>query len=79
MSPVKYDILGRKVGSHHLALGILTSLFVGIGYATSGPKKVAGAQPAINASSKEEENFVQYVDSDSDLHHALWLGYRGAQ
>ena len=44
-----------------LAFGILSALAGGIVYATSGPKKVAGATPAINASSKEEENFVQYV------------------
>ncbi|KAL1302018.1 hypothetical protein AAFC00_002468 [Neodothiora populina] len=66
MSPVKYDIFGRKVGSHHLALGILTTVVGGIIYAASGPKKVANAQPAINASSKEEENFVQAFLEEND-------------
>lgn len=47
-----------------LALGILTSLFAGIGYASSGgAKKVTGSTPPINASSKGEEDFIQYVAS----------------
>jgi len=47
-----------------LALGILTSLFAGIGYASSGgAKKATGSTPPINASSKDEENFIQYVAS----------------
>lgn len=45
-----------------LALGILTSLFAGIGYASSGgAKKVTGSTPPINASSKDEADFIQYV------------------
>ncbi|GAB7354257.1 hypothetical protein MBLNU459_g4789t1 [Dothideomycetes sp. NU459] len=64
---VKYEILGRKVGSHHLALGILTSLFAGIGYATSGGKKaVAGQAPPINASSKDESDFIQQFLKESE-------------
>lgn len=47
-----------------LALGILTSLFAGIGYASSGgAKKVTGSTPPINASSKDEADFIQYVAS----------------
>ena len=43
-----------------LALGILTSLFAGIGYASSGgSKKVTGQTPPINASSKDEADFIQ--------------------
>jgi len=45
-----------------LALGILTSLFAGIGYASSGgAKKITGSTPPINASSKDEADFIQYV------------------
>ncbi|KAI5199095.1 hypothetical protein E4T39_06459 [Aureobasidium subglaciale] len=65
---VMYNIMGRQVGSHHLALGILTSLFAGIGYASSGgAKKVTGSTPPINASSKDEADFIQYVASFSLL------------
>lgn len=45
-----------------LALGILTSLFAGIGYASSGgAKKMTGSTPPINASTKDEADFIQYV------------------
>ncbi|KAI9367022.1 hypothetical protein BJX61DRAFT_547897 [Aspergillus egyptiacus] len=55
-----YQIAGRSVGSHQLAFGILSALMGGIVYATSG----SGAQkkpaaPPIQASSKDEENFIQ--------------------
>ena len=46
-----------------LALGILTTLFGGIYYATSGPSKKTASGPAFNASSKDEENFIQYGTS----------------
>ncbi|KAI4715366.1 hypothetical protein E4T48_08447 [Aureobasidium sp. EXF-10727] len=64
---VMYNIMGRQVGSHHLALGILTSLFAGIGYASSGgAKKATGSTPPINASSKDEENFIQQFLKESE-------------
>ncbi|KAJ9630969.1 hypothetical protein H2203_001497 [Taxawa tesnikishii (nom. ined.)] len=56
---VKYDIMGRKIGSHYLAIGVLAALFGGIGAATGGAKKSTAQGPPINASSKEEENFIQ--------------------
>jgi len=46
--------------SLQLAIGILTSLFVGIYAATgSGAKKPASSIPPINASSRSEESFIQ--------------------
>jgi F-type H+-transporting ATPase subunit k len=44
----------------------LGSLFVGSAYAMSGEdKKKKDQGPPINASSKEEENFIQYVHASS--------------
>lgn len=64
-----------------LALGILTSLFTGIGYASSGgAKKVTGSTPPINASSKDEADFIQYVASFvllSGLERARETGHIG--
>ncbi|KAF4553018.1 Hypothetical protein D9617_8g050310 [Elsinoe fawcettii] len=56
---VKYDVLGRKVGSHHLAIGVLTILFGGSYAAMRGPGKKTTQAPPIQASSKDEENFIQ--------------------
>ncbi|KAK8188391.1 hypothetical protein HDK77DRAFT_485055 [Phyllosticta capitalensis] len=55
-----YQIAGRKVGSHVLALTVLGSLFGGIALATGGSKaKKVDNTPPINASSKDEENFIK--------------------
>ncbi|KAH0022335.1 hypothetical protein KCU72_g10215, partial [Aureobasidium melanogenum] len=54
-----------------LALGILTSLFAGIGYASSGgAKKVTGSTPPINASSKDEADFIQQFLKESEKKEA---------
>ncbi|EMF10965.1 uncharacterized protein SEPMUDRAFT_150894 [Sphaerulina musiva SO2202] len=57
---VYYEILGQKVGSHILSIGVLTTLFVGT-WSMTGGKKIANANqgPPINAASKDEENFIQ--------------------
>ncbi|KAL1641308.1 hypothetical protein SLS58_006210 [Diplodia intermedia] len=60
---VYYEIAGRKIGSHVLAMGVLGTLFGGIFAATGGSKKVANATPPINAASKDEENFIQYASA----------------
>lgn len=46
-----------------LAIGTLTTVFGGAFLATRGGGKKEGAKntPPINASSKEEENFITYV------------------
>ncbi|KAI0132637.1 hypothetical protein BJ170DRAFT_680521 [Xylariales sp. AK1849] len=55
-----YTIAGRQVGSHHLAMGVLTLLFGGTYAATSGPSKTKASQtPPINASSPDEESFIK--------------------
>ncbi|EKG17203.1 hypothetical protein MPH_05581 [Macrophomina phaseolina MS6] len=56
---VYYELAGRKVGSHVLAMGVLGTLFGGIFAATGGSKKTTTTTPPINASSKDEENFIQ--------------------
>ncbi|RMX78515.1 hypothetical protein D0869_09024 [Hortaea werneckii] len=56
-------IAGQKVGSHMLSIGVLSTLFGGIWAMSGGSKKSAGPNntPPLNASSKDEENFIQYV------------------
>ncbi|KAL4918650.1 hypothetical protein BDW62DRAFT_180699 [Aspergillus aurantiobrunneus] len=57
---VYYQIAGKQVGSHHLALGILSSLFGGVYLATrGGGAQKKPAAPPIQASSKDEETFIQ--------------------
>ncbi|PSK34112.1 hypothetical protein C1H76_1189 [Elsinoe australis] len=56
---VKYDLLGRKVGSHHLAIAVLGTLFGGVYIGTRGGGKKATQAPPIQAQSKDEENFIQ--------------------
>ncbi|KAL1635988.1 hypothetical protein SLS56_001340 [Neofusicoccum ribis] len=58
---VYYELAGRKVGSHVLAMGVLGTLFTGIFAATGGSKKTVNTVPPINAASKDEENFITYV------------------
>ncbi|KAL4803969.1 hypothetical protein BDV18DRAFT_143591 [Aspergillus unguis] len=56
---VYYNIAGRQIGSHHLSLGILSSLFGGVYLATRGGSPAKPAAPPIKAESKDEENFIQ--------------------
>ncbi|BCS30406.1 ATP19 family protein [Aspergillus puulaauensis] len=57
---VYYQLAGKQVGSHHLALGILGSLFGGVYLATrGGGAQQKPAAPPIQASSKDEEVFIQ--------------------
>ncbi|KAM0715055.1 hypothetical protein Q7P37_009520 [Cladosporium fusiforme] len=51
-----------KVGSHYLAMGVLGTMFGGVFLLSGGSKKVAQQTPAFNASSKGEEDFIQYVE-----------------
>ncbi|CAJ2512411.1 Uu.00g054260.m01.CDS01 [Anthostomella pinea] len=55
-----YQVFGRQVGSHHLAMGVLGALFGGTYLAVSGPSKKKAVQtPPINASSPDEADFIQ--------------------
>ncbi|ETS83604.1 hypothetical protein PFICI_05480 [Pestalotiopsis fici W106-1] len=56
-----YSILGRQVGSHYLAMGVLTALFGGTYAAVGGGSKASAAvkTPPINASSSDEESFIK--------------------
>ncbi|CDM26760.1 hypothetical protein DTO013E5_7037 [Penicillium roqueforti] len=64
---VYYQIAGKKVGSHVLAMATLGSIFAGSWLAVSGGEKPKTAQgPPINASSKDEENFVQNFMKEID-------------
>ncbi|THC99204.1 hypothetical protein EYZ11_001292 [Aspergillus tanneri] len=56
---VYYQVAGRKVGSHVLAMGVLGSLFGGVYLATRGGSDKKQATPPIQASSKDEETFIQ--------------------
>ncbi|RMZ73396.1 ATP synthase subunit K mitochondrial [Pyrenophora seminiperda CCB06] len=63
-----YNILGRPVGSHVLAMATLGTAFVGAAFKMSGGKKAdATTTPPINAKSSDEENFVkEYVKKAAD-------------
>ncbi|KAJ5309115.1 hypothetical protein N7499_007164 [Penicillium canescens] len=64
---VYYQIAGKKVGSHVLAMATLGSIFAGSWAAMSGGEKPKTAQgPPINASSKDEENFIQNFMKEVD-------------
>ncbi|KAE8151826.1 hypothetical protein BDV25DRAFT_152193 [Aspergillus avenaceus] len=56
---VYYQIAGKQVGSHFLAMGVLGSLFGGVFLATRGGSQPKPAAPPIQASSKDEETFIQ--------------------
>ncbi|KAK2825728.1 hypothetical protein FQN49_007424 [Arthroderma sp. PD_2] len=53
-----YTILGRKIGSHVLAMSVLGSTAAGIYLSLPGKQNKAQAPP-IQASSKDEEKFIQ--------------------
>ncbi|KAJ9143898.1 hypothetical protein NKR19_g6694 [Coniochaeta hoffmannii] len=54
-----YNIFGRQVGSHHLAMGVLATIFGGSYVALSSPSKTPAAAPPINASSSDEADFIK--------------------
>ncbi|KAI6376186.1 hypothetical protein MCOR25_002821 [Pyricularia grisea] len=62
-----YQIAGRKVGSHYLAMGVLTAMFGGVYASLSGPSKVpkAGTTPPINAASSDEADFIKKFLEDN--------------
>lgn len=47
----------------------LGTTFAGIGYAMSGEKKPKEQGPPINAGSKDEEQFILYVDLVIEIHN----------
>ncbi|KAI0397784.1 hypothetical protein F5Y17DRAFT_291726 [Xylariaceae sp. FL0594] len=62
-----YTILGRQVGSHYLAMGVLGALFGGTYLAASGGSSKKPAQtPPINASSPSEADFIQNFLKEAD-------------
>ncbi|GIK07847.1 hypothetical protein KXV22_005444 [Aspergillus fumigatus] len=56
---VYYQIAGKQVGSHVLAMGVMGTLFGGIYLSTRGGGQKKQATPPIQASSKDEEKFIQ--------------------
>ncbi|KAI1502418.1 hypothetical protein F5X99DRAFT_408150 [Biscogniauxia marginata] len=67
-----YTIFGRQIGSHYLAMGILTTLFGGGYLALRRPSKKPNQLPPINASSSDEadfiQNFLKQADEDAKKH-----------
>ncbi|KAL1861293.1 hypothetical protein Daus18300_008969 [Diaporthe australafricana] len=58
-----YNVLGAKVGSHYLAMGVLGALFGGAKLGLGGGSKAATQTPPINAGSNEEADFIkQFMD-----------------
>lgn len=54
-----YTIAGRQIGSHYLAIGVITAAGAGIYAATRGPSKAKVDTPPINAGSPDEEKFIK--------------------
>ncbi|KAI1656780.1 hypothetical protein F4813DRAFT_363300 [Daldinia decipiens] len=61
-----YTIFGRQVGSHHLAMGVLATLFTGSYIGFGGGSKKATQAPPINASSPDEADFIQNFLKQAD-------------
>ncbi|KAI1333008.1 hypothetical protein F5Y16DRAFT_393413 [Xylariaceae sp. FL0255] len=62
-----YSVLGRQVGSHHLAMGVLGAMFGGAYFGLSGgSKKPANQAPPINASTPDEADFIQNFLKQAD-------------
>ncbi|EFW17941.1 uncharacterized protein CIMG_12208 [Coccidioides immitis RS] len=56
---VYYQVAGRKVGSHVLAMATLGTTFAGAWLAMPSSSKKKEQGPPIKASSKDEEQFIQ--------------------
>ncbi|PSS02191.1 hypothetical protein BD289DRAFT_479082 [Coniella lustricola] len=54
-----YNIAGAKVGSHYLAMGVLTAIFAVPTLAMRGGSKAAVQTPPINAASSDEADFIK--------------------
>ncbi|KAI0404143.1 hypothetical protein F4802DRAFT_568053 [Xylaria palmicola] len=68
-----YQVFGRQVGSHYLAMSVLGALFGGTYLAVSGSSKKPLQTPPINASSPDEadfiQNFLKQADADEKSKH----------
>ncbi|KAK6331051.1 hypothetical protein TWF718_003241 [Orbilia javanica] len=53
-----YTIAGKQVGSHILSIATLSTVF-GLSYISMGGSKKPQATPPIQATSKDEETFIQ--------------------
>ena len=56
-----------KVLTKQLAMGTLGTAFVGAALALGGKEKKKEQGPPINATSKDEEEFIQYADSPDEI------------
>ncbi|KAI0845526.1 hypothetical protein F5Y00DRAFT_265478 [Daldinia vernicosa] len=61
-----YNILGRQIGSHYLAMGVLATLFTGSYLGIKGASKKTTQTPPINASSPDEADFIQNFLKQAD-------------
>ncbi|KAF7122426.1 hypothetical protein CNMCM5793_000451 [Aspergillus hiratsukae] len=68
---VYYQIAGKQVGSHVLAMGVMGTLFGGIFLSTRGGGQKKQATPPIQASSKDEEKFI-HLQLHIDSAHYHW-------
>ncbi|KAI2614708.1 uncharacterized protein GGS25DRAFT_472783 [Hypoxylon fragiforme] len=61
-----YTVFGRQVGSHYLAMGVLSAIFGGAYLGLKGPSKKTTQAPPINASSPDESDFIQNFLKQAD-------------
>ncbi|TVY30225.1 ATP synthase subunit K, mitochondrial [Lachnellula hyalina] len=65
---VFYNIAGRQIGSHYLAIATLSTVFGGAYYALSGGSSAAKKSqgPPLNAQSPDEEKFIKDFLASAD-------------
>jgi len=56
---VMYNIAGRQIGSHWLAMTTLATVFGATAFSMSGGAAKKAQGPPINAQSPDEEKFIQ--------------------
>ncbi|KAI9754347.1 MAG: Leukocyte receptor cluster (LRC) member 8 [Chaenotheca gracillima] len=54
-----YNVFGRQVGSHILAMATLGTTFAVAALSMGGEKKTKEQGPPINATSTDEESFIK--------------------
>ncbi|KAK4465181.1 hypothetical protein QBC42DRAFT_283570 [Cladorrhinum samala] len=66
MGAQMYNVFGKQVGSHYLAIGTLAALFGGAFVSTRGGSKAPPASPPIVAASSDEADFIKKFLEEQD-------------
>ncbi|KAK4161015.1 hypothetical protein QBC43DRAFT_106967 [Cladorrhinum sp. PSN259] len=67
MGAQMYNVFGKQVASHYLAIGVLGSMFGGIFLSSAGgSSKNAPTSPPIVAASSDEADFIKKFIEEQD-------------